>query len=390
MLMVLASPLSGRAMPIGQAEPLEVRSEVTYTFGNQVDFWAVIPPDVAAQSPQVIIFWQPQGEMTLWQAPMAREEAQYHAALGLAQTHLRPFAEVRYWFRATFADGHIAESAPQAFRYEDNRFAWQTLASEPFEVHWYAGDISFGQSLLNEAQTALQRSAGWMSLPPTITIHIYAYADPADVQSALQLSGYGWVAGHADPDLNTILVSLPPGLDQQYEIGRQVPHELMHILLYHKVGAQTAPLPAWLEEGLASNAERIPNPDYAYLLRESYQGGQMIPLSDLCHGFPRTAADALLAYAEAQSFTAFLHAQFGRSGIDALLRAYADGVACERAPQLALGHPLSQLEHAWVQEYLAQSPWATLRETYPYLILLLVLLIIPLGMGWRMRTSSHL
>ncbi len=389
LLLVLAAPTLGVAAPLGQQGPLEIQSEVSYTFGNQVDFWGTLSPEVEAQSPKLTVFWQPQGETTIWQAPMAREESRYHVAIGLTQTPLHPFAEVRYWFRATFSDGNVAESTPQTFRYADNRFAWQTLVSEPFQVHWYDGDLGFGQALLNEAQAALQRSAGWMSLPPKSTVHIYAYADPADVQSALQLSGYDWVAGHTDPALNVILVSLPPGLNQQYEMGRQVPHELMHILMYHKLESQAALLPTWLEEGLASNAERTPNPDYAYLLQQAYANGQLLPLNDLCHGFPRDAAGALLAYAEAQSFTAFLHAQYGRSGLDALLQTYADGVSCERAPQLALGRPLSQLEHAWVQEHLAQSPWATLREDYPYLAVLLVLLLVPLGLSWKLTHSSQ-
>ena len=378
----LFAPPRAAAASSMQEQP-EIRGGVRYTFGSEIDFWAALSPENAARSPQVVVFWQAQGETSTQQAPLSPEGDEFRVQVEASSTLIRPFALVRYWFQVTFPDGETARSPRMTFRYEDNRFAWKTLESAPFQVHWYDGGVNFGQALLNEAQRALQASRGWLNSPLADTIHIYAYASPAEVQSALQLSGYNWVAGHTDPDLNVILVSLPPGIDQDYEIGRQIPHELMHILVHHYLGADAVRLPSWLDEGLASNAERIPNPDYAYLLQETYAGGRLIPLADLCHGFPPNAADALLAYAEAQSFTTFLHGQYGRSGIEALLKTYADGVDCERAPQLALGKSLSQLEHTWIQQTLAQSPWATLRESYPYLFLLGILLLVPLLVGWR-------
>ncbi len=390
LLLLLGSlvPLRGLAAPLEQQEPPQIRGEAAYTFGSQIDFWAALPSEWAEQSPQVFVFWQAQGETSTHQAEMQPIEGQYRHQAILAQGAIRPFAEVRYWFRLQFPDGRTEESPPQTFRYEDNRFQWQTLKSAPFQVHWYEGGLEFGQALLDEAQRALLASRNWLNVPDGADIHIYAYASAAEVQSALQLSGYGWVAGHADPDLNVILVALPPGLEQRYEIGRQIPHELMHILLYHKLGGDAAPLPAWLDEGLASNAERIVNPDYAWLLQDTYARGELIPLSDLCPAFPRDAAGALLAYAEAQSFTAYLHDQYGRSGIEALLAAYADGLACERAPQVALGKSLPQLERTWVQTQLARSPWATLREQYPYLLLFGLLITIPLLVGWRYHPKA--
>ncbi len=384
LLLVVLCPLRGQAAPLGQDAPIEIQGEASYTFGSQIAFRATLPPEIAAQSPQVFVFWQAQGQIATNQAEMLPvTDGEYQHQAPLAAGAIRPFAEVRYWFRLRFPDGSNQESVPQTFRYADNRYQWQTLESAPFQVHWYEGDLDFGQALLDEAQRALQASRNWLSLPPQDTIHIYAYASASEVQSALQLSGYNWVAGHADPALNVILVALPPGIDQRYEIGRQIPHELMHILLYHKLGPDAAPLPAWLDEGLASNAEHIVNPDYAWLLQDTYARDALLPLSDLCAAFPRDAASALLSYAEAQSFTAYLHAQYGRSGMEALLNAYADGLACERAPQVALGKSLSQLERAWIQTELAHSIWATLREMYPYLLLLGIIILVPLLALWR-------
>ncbi len=72
---------------------------------------------------------------------------------------------------------------------------------------------------------------------------IYVYRDPADLQSALSLVQQSWVAGHANPDLGIILLSIPDSPSQRMELERQIPHELMHLLLYQKTVDSYTSLP---------------------------------------------------------------------------------------------------------------------------------------------------
>ena len=159
---------------------------------------------------------------------------------------------------------------------------------------------------------------------------IYAYASAKDMQEILQSIKKNWIGAHADPDLGVMVLSLPEGPEQRLEMERQIPHELMHILLYKMVGAGYVNLPAWLSEGLASVAELYPNPDYLVLLENAHNKGNLPSIISLCQSFPRDASGAFLAYAQSASFTRYLHQRFGSSGMERLVRQYADGLDCER------------------------------------------------------------
>ena len=102
------------------------------------------------------------------------------------------------------------------------------------------------------------------------TVRIYVYNTANDLKGALP-GTQSWIAGQSAPDLGVILLSIPIGPEDQLELERQLPHELMHVLLYRLLGEKTANLPAWLVEGLASISEIYPNPEYAAALDEQRQ-----------------------------------------------------------------------------------------------------------------------
>ena len=162
---------------------------------------------------------------------------------------------------------------------------------------------------------------------------------------------------------------------------RQIPHELMHILLYEKLGPAYVNLPSWLNEGLASVAELYPNPDSLILLASRQEKDTLLPITSLCNAFPRDAADAYLAYAEAASFTRFIQLQYGSILLDQIVRQYADGLDCERGIEIALGKTLSQVEREWQREALGDDPWITaLKDLAPWLVLLVAVLFVPVAL----------
>lgn len=163
------------------------------------------------------------------------------------------------------------------------------------------------------------------------------------------------MAGHADPELGVMVVSLPPGPGQQMETERQVPHELMHILLYQKLGQDYADLPTWLQEGLASLNETYPNPDYMTVLQDAAKKGSILSMNSLCRGFPAEASKFFQSYAQADSFTRFLYDAYGSEGLQALIQAYANGVECERGAEMGLGKTLTQLDAQWQHQALIKA-----------------------------------
>ncbi len=73
-------------------------------------------------------------------------------------------------------------------------------------------------------------------------------------------------------------------------------------------------------------------------------------MASLCDSFPIDISGALLAYAEANSFTRYLYGQYGSSGLDKLVKGYADGLDCRRGVEVAFGSTLEQLEEQWLEE----------------------------------------
>lgn len=377
-ILTLAAPVRAQEETEGEQDTTGVQvisPDHTYTFGEEVRFTARIASSLPVQEVAVLVKVEGQADTTLLPAEID-EEGEVVAHFDLSRRPLRAFAVVSYQFIVTFENGFVHTSLPESFSYEDNRFPWRMLQNGPFILHWYAGDLAFAQEALDVAQAGLDRAQGLLPLDPPEQINIYVYNSALEMQAALLLSGQHWVAGHAHPGL--ILVSLPPGLEQHLEMERQIPHELMHVLLFQEFGPAYSKLPVWLNEGLASLAELYPNPDYHVLLDGAYQKGSLLPLASLCQNFPKDSA-AHLAYAQSASFTRYLYNQYGTPGLQELLAQYAAGLDCERGPERALGSGLSRLENQWRRDTFAENLWqSALEDLLPWLVIMLAILAAPL------------
>jgi hypothetical protein len=369
------------AVPPQPAQAAEVQFEeipVTYTFGGQVFFQVQIQSATPAQS--AILFYRAEGvNETLNSVANLAADGLVSCTLDARQSQIPAFAMVSYWFDVTLNDGQTATSPIFTFAYEDNRFAWQTLESPPLHLHVYEDDAVFHQNLTDIAHQGLEKINTLIGMLPNQEIDLYVYESALDMQSTLRLANVTWIAGHADPWLGVVVVALPPG-PSQMELARQrIAHELMHIVLYQKVGVGYTNLPAWLNEGLASMAELQNNPDYYTILQKAHEQELYLPLSGLCQSFPQDASNAFLAYAEAELFTRYLFEQVGAQKVQELTAAYADGMACERAPEVVLGKPLAQWEAAWQRSLFGGGVWAVnWSEILPWLALLAIALFAPL------------
>lgn len=391
LLLTIVSVLINSGRAYAQVEAL--KTDVTHTFGDTIQFRA----DVVSTSPikAAIIFFQADGD-TRTNLGLAEVETHGFRRFDLTYVHsiedysFRPFSVVRFHWELTFQTGETYTSPVEFFVYTDNRFDWQVLKEKNLSAHWYDGDLQFAQEILDIAQDGLQKIQNLLPVPEAGAIQIYTYADSASLQSALNTGGESWVAGHADPDLGVILIALPKSPEQLLLARQRIPHELMHVLLYRDVGSGYFNLPVWLREGLSSGAELYPNPDYQILLDESVAQGRLLPMRSLCDAFPREASSALLSYAEAQSFTNYLHDRFGASGLEALITAYANGMDCESGAERALGKNLSQLERDWQREALSQNvALKAFQNLLPWGVLLLAVLAVPLILALlNLRGSS--
>ncbi len=387
-LLIHTATAPSAAAQTGTAAQSEVvENSVEYIFGERIYFQAIA--QTAAPVESAAIFFQAEqdartnlGQVELEILEDNRTSLKYRHLI--KDYAIRPFSQVEYRFEISLTNGEKIKSQPFTFAYLDNRFDWQIQEEPPFRVFWVDGDLAFAQSVLDTAQQGMLGLQKMLALPTPRQTDIYIYRDPNILLKALNPAGPSWVAGHADPDLQVILVAIPEGSEQRQNIEQRIPHELSHIVLYEATRQGYYNIPTFLIEGLASNAELYPNQDFQTLLDHAVEADNLLPLSTLCDSFPRDASSALLAYAQSASFTRYLYDRFGASSMQALIKNYADGMDCEHGINASLGFTLSQLESQWRREALAQNlALSGLINFLPWLLLLLLVLSAPLFLTLR-------
>jgi hypothetical protein len=139
------------------------------------------------------------------------------------------------------------------------------------------------------------------------------------------------------------------------------------------VGEKFNQQPVWLMEGMASDTELYPNPEFSRVLSQSAATQKLLPMESLCSIFPRDASSAFLAYAQSASFVHFIYKNYGASGMLKLIDNYQNGLGCAEGIDTSFGVPLSQLEYRWKQEELGMNPERLiLRNLLPYILIFAV------------------
>ena len=351
---------------------------ISYEFGDSITFQARL--NLPSPISEAYLLFRAEGETTTRVLPLTVEaDGKTTLRYDMKQGSVRPFAIIHFRYRVKLQTGEELTSDESIINYEDNRFPWQTASGDGLTVHWYAGDVSFGQDAMDVAQRGLKHASELLLVGAAKPIDIYIYASPVDLQKALEIGGLPFAGGHASPDLHLALVSISPGPEQGLEMDRKIPHELAHILTYDLTRERYTRLPIWLQEGIATQVELAANPDYPTALSLASEKKTLIPLADLCGSFPQEAGRAFLAYAEAESFTKFLIDKYGQTGLLALTKAYGDGLDCGQGAQRALGQPLNQLEADWRASALGENAGITaLINLFPYLAILVALITVSL------------
>ena len=306
-------------------------------------------------------------------------EVEARATVDAAAAALPPFSPVAYWWEFETGGGASLTTPPATFYYEDDRFDWQRLTSGGLSVHWYAGDTSFGQSALDIAVAAYTVANRDIRAPLPEHLDLYLYANVRDVQAALQRVGVAWADGHADVKLGVVVVVAAPDLSAEFNLRREIPHELTHILVYRATGERYPQVPAWFDEGLASMNQAQPEPDFAAVLAAARDAGEFLPFGSLCGAFPASPAQARLAYAQSEGLTRYLRTRFGSERLHELLEAYAGGATCSGGVEAVLGLPLEDLGQQYLDADVIADPsaarWRLLR---PWLLLAALVLLGPL------------
>jgi hypothetical protein len=149
----------------------------------------------------------------------------------------------------------------------------------------------------------------------------------------------------------------------------------MHLLEYKFTQQNYVTVPAWLLEGLASNAEASPNPDFARALQSAASTRTLIPMSQLCHAFSPNSDDASLAYAQSASFVNYLTDTYGTAKVAQLLSNSGSGLDCSQLVNSAFGISLDNADSDWQKStFSAKENKNGILEYWPFLVLIVLIL----------------
>lgn len=379
--------LLSAAYPLQQGEEkVDWNCLLTYRFGESLTLKGKI---LTQNPPKELNLILEADSQTVVQPLSIDDQGNFEYQQNFQRLLLRPFARVEYWLEGVLQDGTPFTTSKREFLYEDNRFPWKTRSQAPFQVHWRQGDLQFAQTALKvakEAQLAVKRL---IPVEENRLIDIYIYETPGELRQVLQNTNAGWVGAHADPDLDVILIAVSEGLDQRLQMEQQIPHELMHIYLYHYYPTAYANMPVWLQEGLATAVEFYPNPEYYPLLETAWQNQSLFNITGLCQSFPSEAARVYVAYAQSAAIVQYLIDQYGIEKIRLLIDAYGEQMDCEAAFYRTYGFSLAQLEGEWQKARFGETnSTRALANLAPWGVLLVFVLFMPLVVSWRLLSHS--
>ena len=170
---VMAVSILYNARPAKAQSGMELENvHASVRFGEGITFFATIRASIQVQNLSIVIFDEAQG-LTHVQPLEIRADGTTEYFLDTRQNILRPFTNVSWSYQFTLADGSTFQSETFFIRYDDDRFTWQTLEAGSLGLHWYSGDMNFGQAALNAAQTGLQSISALLPLDLARPVDIF-------------------------------------------------------------------------------------------------------------------------------------------------------------------------------------------------------------------------
>jgi hypothetical protein len=358
------------------ASPQDSLSNVqaSYKFGDQLTIEADISPIETIKS--VTLSVQPQNGVSLLFPCQLSPSGHITAQIDLRNLSIRVLDRVYYWFDVVYDDGSSYTSSSFWFDYADNRYEWQKSESKWFIIYSTSSGTISNERLQEVALDGLKTASSVLPVAPVLPIQVFVYPYPAALKSALGLSEQTWVAGETNTDLGVIFVSESANNDVEQQLTREITHELVHLLEHSITNGNYDFVPSWLLEGLAASAEIALNPDSSIDLHETYQTGNLIPISQLCNAFPPEAQQSALAYAESASFLDFLTRTYGVEKIIAMVSTSQYGITCTDLSTQVLGKDLGTIEGEWLSATFGQkAKKGSWMDYWPVLFIIPVILI---------------
>ncbi|MGQ9683697.1 MAG: peptidase MA family metallohydrolase [Anaerolineae bacterium] len=265
----------------------------------------------------------------------------------LERGEIPPGSVIEHYWRLVLADGEHIETDLSQLVYEDDRFAWQVVQAGRLQLHYYGSPgTSALNSLLERGQNALARLEAQAGVTLELPVRIYLYANSDDMAAALAPRSEGYdeqvVTLGVAVDENVLLL-----LGDRPDAGQTLAHELSHIVVGLATRNPYAPLPRWLDEGLAMHAEGEGLPaSHRYALQEAINSDRLISVRSLS-SYSGDPSQVNLYYAEVYSLVDYLLRTYGRESMRQLLAVFKEGSDADDALQQVYGLTVDELDTHW-------------------------------------------
>jgi len=248
------------------------------------------------------------------------------------------------------------DGPPVTITYDDDRFDWDILEGDYVRVHWYEGNEAFGRRVLELGEQTVRETAELLGVSTGEPFDFFIYPDTDTFYTAIDPSTQEGVGGQALADLRTMYGQISPGDEGGSEVGRVVPHELVHLVFDTATDNPYHLAPRWLNEGLAVYLSEGNGAEYRQAVQGAVSNNSVIPLDGITGQFPRTFDRFYLAYAESVSAIDYLIRTHGRDALIQLIRSYAEGRTDDEAFRDALGVDVNGFSDAWMGDLGATPP----------------------------------
>ncbi|MGI8485292.1 MAG: peptidase MA family metallohydrolase [Thermomicrobiales bacterium] len=266
-------------------------------------------------------------------------------AIDLQQAGIPPGLELTFWWQVVRQGSRIAASTPERTLWFDNRQDWHELSSSQVQLHYFDLDPSFAQQILDSAQRTVTELESSYSLERSRMLSIWVYPDQASFRGSLPANSRDTIAGGSFIGYSLITAVIPNGSTS--EIGRIIPHEVSHQVLFQVTQNPFTVLPVWFDEGMATHTQIGGTSAYMGMVINASRNDALFNLPSLAASFPFVPSQATLAYAVSWSAIDYIQQTYGEKGIASMIDAYKSGVSGDQVIQNALGITMEQLNADW-------------------------------------------
>ncbi len=264
------------------------------------------------------------------------------------KTYIPPGTEVTYKWTIEDESGSKLETQPVTFTYEDPRFNWRSISDGGVILYWYdwhAQSEDIAKQALAEAVGSIKRLSGQLGITYSRPMKIFSYASKRDMDPVLQPRSEGFsqeivtLGQRTTAEIMLLLLN-------HFEYKETIAHEVSHMVIHQFAEGPFSNLPAWLDEGLAMNAEKNVPASYLTELKKGVDRDQLISLQSL-GGYAGEPRDVMLFYGESYSIVKYLVDNHGQEKMKELLLTLKTGALINEALKQVYGLDVEGLDAQW-------------------------------------------